>query len=69
MFIELSDKYATDADDVAREYVAIIKSGNYPVVKQALSLHESLKKYLIQLMKGGWTSSQEKECILYLNRI
>ncbi|WP_406609462.1 hypothetical protein [Agarivorans sp. JK6] len=69
VFVELNDKYSTDADDVAMYYTKLVKSGDFPLVKQALSLHQSLKSYLIQSMESGWTSADEKDCIRYLHQI
>ncbi|WP_087024659.1 hypothetical protein [Thaumasiovibrio subtropicus] len=69
VFIELNDKYSTDADDVAAHYVNTVRHGNYPVTQQALKIHTALKQYLIQTMESGWTSSEEKEAIRYLKSV
>ena len=69
VFFELNDKYFTDVDDIALAYVGMIRTGRYPLIKQALSLNKALKNFLIQVLDSGWTSSSEKECIRYLRHI
>lgn len=66
IFIQLNDKYHTDADDIALLYVQAIKKLQDGPLKQAFKTHVALRNYLAQLLDDGWTSSEEKECIVYL---
>lgn len=66
VFVQLNDKYSTDADDVARIYVDNIRNRSNQLVKNAFSAHIALRKYLINILEDGWTSAEERQCIQYL---
>ena len=68
VFLQLNDKYTTDADDVALEYVRQIKSMRGPV-REALRLHIGLRNNLVMLLESGWTSAEEQECIAFLKNM
>lgn len=68
VFLQLSDKYSTDADDVALEYVKQVKDMQGPV-KEALRLHVGLRNNLIALLDGGWTTGEEQNCIAFLTNM
>lgn len=68
VFVELEDKYSTDADDVALLYVEKIKALPLNPTKIAFQKAEELKNYLKQLLESGWTSNREREAVLYLSK-
>lgn len=68
IFIELEDKYSTDADDIALLYVEKVKALPLNPTKMAFQKSDALKKYLKQLLESGWTSAREREAIGYLSR-
>lgn len=68
VFVELEDKYSTDADDVALLYVEKIKALPLNPTKIAFQKAEELKNYLRQLLESGWTSNREREAVLYLSK-
>lgn len=68
VFVELEDKYSTDADDVALLYVEKIKALPLNPTKIGFQKAEELKNYLKQLLESGWTSNREREAVLYLSK-
>ncbi|NOQ63087.1 MAG: hypothetical protein GQ582_01080 [Methyloprofundus sp.] len=66
IFIQLNDKYSTDADDIALIYVNLIKSNASAHVKDAFGAHHALREYLVMILDDGWTSAEELSCIQYL---
>ena len=64
VFVSLNNDYNTDADDVALEYVRIMRRD--PGLQQSLKGNRGLRDLLIQLMDEGWTSSEEQDAIRYL---
>ena len=68
VFVELEDKYSTDADDIALLYVEKIKALPLNPTKMAFQKSEELKNYLKQLLESGWTSAREREAISYLTK-
>lgn len=67
VFVQLNDKYHTDADDVALLYVEKIKTLTSGPLLHAFHSHGALRKYLTQLLEAGWTSKEELACIKYLS--
>lgn len=68
VFVELADNYNGDADDVAYEYVGLVKQKGGAVL-QALRLHETLRNLLIRLLDEGWTTDAEHQTIAYLKQL
>ncbi|MCR6650028.1 MAG: hypothetical protein NVV73_00395 [Cellvibrionaceae bacterium] len=68
VFVELEDKYSTDADDIALLYVEKIRALPLNPTKMAFQKSEELKGYLKQLLESGWTSAREREAISYLTK-
>jgi hypothetical protein len=69
VFIQLNDKYSTDADDVALLYVNKVKMNGSQLVKEAFAAHFALRKYLVKLLEDGWTTGEEQVCIRYLQSL
>ncbi len=69
VFVQLSDKYSTDVDDVALLYVNNIKTKASNLVKEAFKAHTALRKFLVQTLESGWTSDDERKCIQYIQAI
>ncbi|RKI05830.1 hypothetical protein D7Y15_32450 [Corallococcus sp. AB030] len=68
VFSVLADRYSSDSDDVAYEYVRIVRArGGSQLV--ALRLDKDLREMLIQLMDEGWTSEGETTAIRYLRSL
>jgi hypothetical protein len=64
VFLSLNSDYNTDADDVAMEYVKIVRRD--PGLSQDLRENSALRELLIQLLDEGWTSTEEQGAIKYL---
>lgn len=64
VFLSLNNDYNTDADDVVREYVKIVRRDSG--LSQALRGNRALRELLIQLLDEGWTSAEEQVAISYL---
>ncbi|MFE8072590.1 hypothetical protein QQM79_16135 [Marinobacteraceae bacterium S3BR75-40.1] len=65
VFVQLWDKYSTDADDVAILYVKKVQRSN-GATYQALRQNIGLRNLLIDILDGGWTGRKEKECMDFL---
>jgi hypothetical protein len=66
VFLSLNHDYTSDADDVALEYVNIVRRD--PTLGAAVRQDTSLRDTLIQMLDEGWTSGQEQEAIRYLRQ-
>jgi len=68
VFAVLAERYSSDSDDVALEYVKLVKvrGGSQ---RLALKLDKELRDLLIQLMDQGWTSGEESAAISYLRAL
>jgi hypothetical protein len=64
VLLSLNNDYSSDADDVALEYVRLLRRD--AGLEQALRGNRVLRDLLIQLMDEGWTSSEEQDAIRYL---
>jgi hypothetical protein len=64
VFLSLNHDYNTDADDVAVEYVNLMRLD--PELGRAVQRDTSLREVLIQVLGEGWTSSDEEAAIGYL---
>jgi hypothetical protein len=70
IFQRLDQHHNSDADDVALLYVQKLqKSPNKSVIVAALKQHEPLRKLLIKVMDEGWTTSEEKAAISFLQAV
>ncbi len=65
VFRELINSYSSDADDVARDYLARVKRTGGSL-EHALRVHPSLKDLLHEILDGGWTTSGEYQQMAYL---
>lgn len=68
VFTRLEDQYSSDADDVAEIYVNIVRH-RHGLLEAAVKANRKLIKKLIDVLKGGWTSAGEKDCITYLQSL
>ncbi|GAA3579937.1 MULTISPECIES: hypothetical protein [Marinobacter] len=68
VFRELVDKYSTDADDVARYYIAQIRQTR-GIAFRALQQDIGLRNLLIRILDDGWTTADEKRDIEFLQRL
>lgn len=66
VFVELNDKYNTDADDVANFYIENIRNSNSQIIMEAFRLNVKLRKFLIRLLDEGWTTDSERKNVHYL---
>ena len=67
VFERLEQSHSSDVDDVAVEYVDIVrKRSDAASFGAALKGDSALHKLLIRVMESGWTSSREKDAITYL---
>jgi ribosomal protein L22 len=64
VFVSLNNDYNTDADDIALEYVRLVRQDSG--LQQSLRANKGLRDLLIQLMDDGWTSGEEQDAIRYL---
>lgn len=62
VFVQLWDKYSTDADDVAVLYLKKVRNSN-GATYQALRADIGLRNLLIDILDSGWTSREEEEYI------
>lgn len=67
VFLSLNKDYNTDADDVAIEYVNMVRQDR--VLGQKVRTSRSLKEVLIKILDEGWTSEEEREAVFYLQRL
>lgn len=65
VFVQLWDKYSTDADDVAVLYLKKVRNSN-GATYQALKEDIGLRNLLIDILDSGWTSREEEEYIKFL---
>jgi hypothetical protein len=64
VFISLNEDYTTDADDIALACISFVKKDS---ALQALArANPRLRDYLIQMMRTGYTTSNEQAAINYL---
>lgn len=68
VFEKLEDQYSSDSDDVAEIYVNIVRKRR-GALEAALKSNRKLIQKLIDVMKSGWTSKGEKDCISYLKAL
>ncbi|WP_437277939.1 hypothetical protein WME90_43050 [Sorangium sp. So ce375] len=64
VFQSLDSDYHTDADDVALEYVDLVRRDT--ALAQSLRGNRPLRELLIRLLDEGYTSSEERAAIHYL---
>jgi len=64
VFLSLNNDYSLDADDVALEYVRLVRRD--AVLGQSLRDNRVLRDLLIQLIDEGWTPGEEQDAIRYL---
>lgn len=64
VFLSLNDAYNSDADEVALEYVKIVRRDSR--LSQAVRGNRVLRELLTQLLDEGWTSAEEQAAIKYL---
>ncbi|MBN1610638.1 MAG: hypothetical protein JW940_28670 [Polyangiaceae bacterium] len=64
VFSSLNRDYHTDADDVALEYVNLVRRD--PALGAVVRSESALRDILIQVLTEGWTSSDEQVAIRYL---
>lgn len=64
VFASLNNDYNTDTDDIALEYVRLVRRDTG--LQQLLRGNRALRDLLIQLMDEGWTSAEEQDAIRYL---
>jgi len=69
VFIQLDDKYTTDADDVALLYVESIRKNTGLPTYAALKNNVELQEYLIYLLDSGWTDQREYNAIGFLKSL
>jgi hypothetical protein len=65
-FHRLNEYHTVDADDVAELYVNKLRKGSDLKIPLAVKGDERLVGLLVSIMKAGWTSDGEQECIDYL---
>lgn len=66
----LDKKHNSDADDVALLYVQKVqKAGNKSQIAQAIRSAPTFRKLLNRVMDEGWTSSEEKSAIAFINSL
>lgn len=65
VFVQLWDKYSTDADDVAILYLKKVRNSNGPTY-QALKQDIGLRNLLIDILDSGWTGREEEEYMKFL---
>lgn len=65
VFVQLWDKYSTDADDVAVLYLKKVQKSR-GATYQALRQNLGLRNLLIDILDGGWTGREESEYIKFL---
>ena len=68
VFVQLWDKYSTDADDVAVLYLNKVRKSN-GATYQALRQDVGLRNLLIDILDGGWTGREENEHIRFLRKM
>lgn len=68
VFVQLKNKYSTDADDIALIYVKLLKKSPNPT-QLAVKGHIALRNYLVSIFDSGWTSQEEKRCIVFLKNM
>lgn len=68
VFRELVDKYNTDADDVARHYIATVRQSR-GITLNALRQDVGLRNLLIQILDSGWTTDRERRDIAFLKTL
>jgi hypothetical protein len=64
VFISLNEDYNTDADDVALAYVGFVRKD--PMLQTLIRANQMLRNYLIEMMRTGYTASNEQAAINYL---
>ncbi|HMB69165.1 MAG TPA: hypothetical protein VKU85_07625 [bacterium] len=70
VFERLKTHHPSDSDDVALLYVEKLRRGtNGAAVLGALKSEPALRKLLIDVMDGGWTTAREKEAIRFLRAL
>ncbi|MFD1216879.1 hypothetical protein [Microbulbifer celer] len=67
VFIELNDKYHTDADDIALRYAQQVRQLPSGPLKQAIRMHTALRNYLARILDDGWTTEEERASIRFLS--
>jgi len=68
VFRELDEHRNTDADDVAEVYVNLLKQrGGAPL--DAVKRSATLRAQLVKVLREGWTSAGEQECITFLEQL
>ena len=67
VFASLNDGYYSSADDVAREYVAMVRRD--PALTRTSRANRPLCDLLIRLFEEGWTTSEAQTAIRYLKGV
>ncbi len=66
VFKRLDDYHTVDADDVALEYVNLLKPEPSSLTAKSLARSSKTKAILIRVMDEGWTSSEEHDAIAFI---
>ncbi|WLQ14785.1 hypothetical protein O5O45_02390 [Hahella aquimaris] len=68
VFKELDWAYNSDADDVALLYVNRVRRST-PIIKSSLKAHTPLRNLLTAILEDGWTTSNERDAIRYVQQL
>ncbi|MEM9825986.1 MAG: hypothetical protein AAF958_05330 [Planctomycetota bacterium] len=69
VFGALSRDYSSDSDDVARYYIDKVQLPRNRTILHALRLDRGIRRQLVGILEGGWTSGKEQAQIRYLQSL